>query len=136
MSFVRVYSEAELPAVVSALREWGAGVSRWLLRGPLGAGKTTLVRTWLGPQVHSPTFTYIHEYGEGIYHVDLYRFPVDSPSRWATLYELLESAELIFVEWADRLPWEVPTPYVDLEIRPLESGQRTLTAAHIKASCQ
>ena len=52
-----------------------------LLIGNLGAGKTTLAKGiihGLGAaepeEVASPTFTLIHEYGEGrVYHIDLYR---------------------------------------------------------------
>ena len=52
-----------------------------LLIGNLGAGKTTLAKgivSGLGAahadEVSSPTFTLIHEYGEGrAYHIDLYR---------------------------------------------------------------
>jgi tRNA threonylcarbamoyladenosine biosynthesis protein TsaE len=52
-----------------------------LLIGNLGAGKTTLAKgivSGLGAanpeDVTSPTFTLIHEYGEGrVYHIDLYR---------------------------------------------------------------
>ncbi|GIV25889.1 MAG: hypothetical protein KatS3mg026_1581 [Bacteroidia bacterium] len=99
----RSYSEAELPQVVQELQAWGAGVRRWFLVGPLGAGKTHLVRAWIGPLVSSPTFTYIHHY-PGAVHVDLYRFPLEMPSRLGELEELLEEAPLIFVEWADRWP--------------------------------
>src|SRR5271165_1577634 len=56
-----------------------------LLIGNLGAGKTTLAKgliQGLGAaepdEVASPTFTLIHEYGEGrVYHIDLYR--LDEP---------------------------------------------------------
>ncbi len=136
MSLVRVYSEADLPEVVAELQAWGTDLSRWLLRGPLGAGKTALVRTWVGPEVHSPTFTYIHQYTGAIYHVDLYRFPADSPARWEALYELLDTAPLIFVEWAERLPWGVTLPYADLFLEPLADGRRRLTAARITADYQ
>ncbi|MGB7723579.1 MAG: tRNA (adenosine(37)-N6)-threonylcarbamoyltransferase complex ATPase subunit type 1 TsaE, partial [Bryobacteraceae bacterium] len=52
-----------------------------LLTGNLGAGKTTLAKgivSGLGAApaevVSSPTYTLIHEYGNGrVYHVDLYR---------------------------------------------------------------
>ncbi|GIV23954.1 MAG: tRNA (adenosine(37)-N6)-threonylcarbamoyltransferase complex ATPase subunit type 1 TsaE [Bacteroidia bacterium] len=125
--YERIYSLEELPAVVEALRSWAPGVPRWLLYGPLGAGKTQLVRAWLGPEVSSPTFTYIHPYSRGV-HVDLYRFPFHSPSRWAELYDLLEEAPLIFVEWADKLPEPPPLPYVALFIEVLPNSLRKIRA--------
>ena len=53
-----------------------------LLIGDLGAGKTTLAKGIVegrgaagSDEVSSPTFTLLHEYGEGdpVYHSDLYR---------------------------------------------------------------
>ena len=52
-----------------------------LLSGDLGSGKTTLTKGIVSglkaatpEDVTSPTFTLIHEYGEGrVYHIDLYR---------------------------------------------------------------
>ena len=61
-----------------------------LLRGDLGAGKTTLTKgivEGLGAaspdEVSSPTFTLIHEYSTRVYHVDLYR--LDTEAEVATL---------------------------------------------------
>ena len=62
-----------------------------LLIGNLGAGKTTLakgivdgLRGGAADEVSSPTFTLIHEYGDGrVYHIDLYR--LDEPREVATL---------------------------------------------------
>lgn len=81
-----------------------------LLIGNLGAGKTTLAKGILSglglaqpDEVTSPTFTLIHEYGQGrAYHVDLYR--LDSAAQMATvgLEELLGRDAVILVEWGER----------------------------------
>lgn len=126
-SYQRLFTEAELPQVIQELREWAPTASRWLLVGPLGAGKTRLVRSWIGETASSPTFTYIHYYPSAV-HIDLYRFPVDSPTRWAEVYEALEEAPLIFVEWADKLPFPPPLPAVWVEVSPLSETVRKLTA--------
>ena len=64
-----------------------------LLKGDLGAGKTTLVKgiaegfeAALAENVTSPTFTLIHEYRGPLvtlYHIDLYR--IDTPRELETL---------------------------------------------------
>ena len=64
-----------------------------VLRGDLGAGKTTLVKgiaeafkAASAQEVTSPTFTLIHEYRGPqvtLYHIDLYR--VDTPRQLETL---------------------------------------------------
>lgn len=104
MRWERAYTLEEIDQVVTALKAWGAGQSRWLLYGPMGAGKTTLVRHWIGTQVQSPTFTYINAYGDEIYHIDLYRFREADYARWEAVYEILERAEKVFVEWPEKLP--------------------------------
>jgi tRNA threonylcarbamoyladenosine biosynthesis protein TsaE len=89
-----------------------------ILRGDLGAGKTTLVKgiaDALGAaepdEVTSPTFTLIHEY-EGkrdgkpvrLYHLDLYR--IESERQLATLGidELETPDSLVLVEWGEKFP--------------------------------
>lgn len=125
--FERCFSLEELPEVVASLKAWAPHITRWLLYGQMGSGKTTLVRAWLGSAVSSPTFTYIHHYPEGV-HIDLYRFPTEIPSRWAEVYEQLEEAPLIFVEWAEKLPFPPPSPWVEVHIAPQSEKVRCLRA--------
>ena len=83
-----------------------------LLIGNLGAGKTTLAKgiiSGLGAappeEVSSPTFTLIHEYGEGrVYHIDLYR--LDRPEQIATLglEEIFDRDAVVLIEWGERFP--------------------------------
>jgi len=87
-----------------------------LLSGDLGAGKTVLTQgladgLGIDPrEVQSPTFTLIREH-EGpagrLIHVDLYRL---DPGETGALgiEELLASPGIKVVEWAERLPFEVP----------------------------
>jgi len=83
-----------------------------LLRGDLGAGKTTLVKGIAegfhaaSPEdVTSPTFTLIHEYCGPVaklYHIDLYR--VDTPRQLETLGldDLLGEKNVLLIEWGDK----------------------------------
>jgi tRNA threonylcarbamoyladenosine biosynthesis protein TsaE len=86
-----------------------------ILRGDLGAGKTTLVKgvaeglqAASQDDVTSPTFTLIHEYRGPkvtLYHVDLYR--IDTPRELETLGldEIFAGdGNLVLVEWGEKFP--------------------------------
>ena len=85
-----------------------------LLRGDLGAGKTTLVKGIAAAfeaaaeeDVTSPTFTLVHEYRgprATLYHIDLYR--VDTPRELETLAldDLRSESSLLLIEWGEKFP--------------------------------
>lgn len=86
-----------------------------LLRGDLGAGKTTLVKgivSSLGAaepdDVASPTFTLVHEYNGRsltVYHLDLYRLENDSQLEALGISEMMDRTDaLVLVEWGERFP--------------------------------
>ena len=84
-----------------------------VLRGEVGAGKTTLVKgiaAALGAaaedEVTSPTFTIVHEY-EGrsvrLFHLDLYRLETEEQIAVLGLDEMAGYANaLVLVEWGER----------------------------------
>jgi tRNA threonylcarbamoyladenosine biosynthesis protein TsaE len=83
-----------------------------LLRGDLGAGKTTLVKGIAegfhaaeADRVTSPTFTLIHEYRGPrvtVYHIDLYR--IDTPRELDTLAldDLMDTNSILLIEWGEK----------------------------------
>jgi tRNA threonylcarbamoyladenosine biosynthesis protein TsaE len=85
-----------------------------LLRGDLGAGKTTLVKgiaegfqAAREEDVTSPTFTLVHEYRgpqANLYHIDLYR--VDTPRQLETLGldDLIAENSVLLIEWGEKFP--------------------------------
>ncbi len=87
-----------------------------LLRGDLGAGKTTLVKGIVQAldaaepdEVTSPTFTLLHEY-EGtrdgqpirLYHLDVYRLEGERQLETLGIEELITPDALVLVEWGDK----------------------------------
>jgi tRNA threonylcarbamoyladenosine biosynthesis protein TsaE len=105
-----------------------------LLTGNLGAGKTTLAKgivSGLGAapaeEVSSPTFTLIHEYGNGrVYHVDLYR--LEEPRELATLGldELFERDALVLIEWGERFGRFLPAGRTEIRIRAVDHDEREI----------
>jgi tRNA threonylcarbamoyladenosine biosynthesis protein TsaE len=89
-----------------------------ILRGDLGAGKTTLVKGIAeeldaadADEVTSPTFTLIHEY-EGsrenrpvkLYHIDLYRIEGERQLETLGLDDLSGPDTIVLVEWGEKFP--------------------------------
>jgi tRNA threonylcarbamoyladenosine biosynthesis protein TsaE len=107
-----------------------------LLDGPLGAGKTTLVRGLLGAlghegEVPSPSFAIVQPYDAlplPLWHVDLYRIAHPSELDELGLDSVLGDGVLV-VEWpghAGEGAW--PPSALALSLMPLEDGRRALTA--------
>ena len=93
-----------------------------IMKGDLGAGKTTLVKGIAEAldaadpdEVTSPTFTLIHEYegtrredGEEkpvmLYHLDLYRIEQERQLDSLGLDEIAAPDSIVLVEWGDKFP--------------------------------
>ncbi len=85
-----------------------------LLRGDLGAGKTTLVKgiaegfqAARADDVTSPTFTLIHEYRSprvNLYHIDLYRIDTERELETLALDDLLAPNSILLIEWGEKFP--------------------------------
>jgi tRNA threonylcarbamoyladenosine biosynthesis protein TsaE len=84
-----------------------------VLRGDLGAGKTTLVKgiaegfqAALQEDVTSPTFTLVHEYrGPAItlFHIDLYRIDTERQLHTLGIDDLRsEPSSILLVEWGEK----------------------------------
>jgi len=84
-----------------------------LLRGDLGAGKTTLVKgiaeafqAAAQEDVTSPTFTLIHEYrgpDRTLYHIDLYRIETERELATLGIEDLSnEAGALLLIEWGEK----------------------------------
>ena len=85
-----------------------------LLRGDLGAGKTTLVKGIAQgfeaaeeDEVTSPTFTLVHEYRGprvSVYHLDLYRIETERELATLGLEDMLTETSVVLIEWGEKFP--------------------------------
>lgn len=106
-----------------------------VLAGPLGAGKTTLVRgiargLRATAAATSPTYALIHEYPTPVgplVHVDAFR--LQNPRHlWSLgLADLIEGARLTVIEWGEGLLDELEAPFVVRLAHEGEGRQLELT---------
>jgi tRNA threonylcarbamoyladenosine biosynthesis protein TsaE len=107
-----------------------------LLRGDLGAGKTTLVKGIASAfeaaaeeDVTSPTFTLVHEYRgpkANLYHIDLYR--IDTPRELDTLAldDLRSENSILLIEWGEKFPWLLLERDVEISFQRLSDRERVI----------
>jgi len=106
-----------------------------LLTGPMGAGKTTLVKfiaQALGfkGEVTSPTYTLIHEYPtpEGLLvHIDAYRMADQEELYHLGLEDYLPEARLVLIEWGQP---EVFGDSLEIRLTPTPQGRRLELIPH------
>jgi tRNA threonylcarbamoyladenosine biosynthesis protein TsaE len=103
--------------------------------GPLGAGKTALVRgiaQGLGASptaVSSPTFVVIHEYDQGrlpLAHVDLYRIRSPRELESIGLTEYFSGQTVTAIEWADKGLSALPQDRIEIALDHRAARIRTI----------
>lgn len=107
-----------------------------LLRGDLGAGKTTLIKGIAAgfqaaseEDVTSPTFTLVHEYRgprANLYHIDLYR--VDTPRQLETLGldDLFADNSVLLIEWGEKFARFVRDRDVEITLERVGENDRKI----------
>jgi tRNA threonylcarbamoyladenosine biosynthesis protein TsaE len=108
-----------------------------LLRGSLGAGKTTMVKGIAeafqaapADEVTSPTFTLVHEYRGPrvtIYHIDLYRIDTERGLATLGLEDMFEPSNILLIEWGEKFPRLLRDRDVEILIERLGDTDRKIT---------
>jgi len=127
-------TEAETARFGAALGERirsGACVS---LVGPLGAGKTVLVRglcrgLGIDEPVVSPTFILLESFAGRlpVVHVDLYRLEHEQELEEIGVFDRLGADAVVLAEWGDRSPHLHGAAEVEVHIQPGADDERMIT---------
>lgn len=123
--------EAGLVALAARLARTAPPRALVFLEGPLGAGKTTLVRAFLRAlgvtgAVRSPTYTLVEPYDlhgrvPRIRHLDLYRLADPEELEYLGLREEFEQA-LLLIEWPQQAGGALPPADLRIELAYLEDS--------------
>ncbi len=141
MSFEGKHATASEEETIALGREFARSLADGaviLLIGNLGAGKTTLAKgivSGLGAapieEVVSPTFTLIHEYGAGVYHIDLYRLDEAREVETLGLDEIFAQARCVLIEWGERFPGLMPLPRWEIRLTRTGDEDREITVSRL-----
>jgi tRNA threonylcarbamoyladenosine biosynthesis protein TsaE len=132
MKRIEIDSLSELKDVAQEVVESLEGRTVVLLRGEMGAGKTTLISriaAYLGAEdtVTSPTFALVNQY-EGteccIYHFDFYRIEEIEEVFDLGYEEYFYSGDLCLVEWPEKIEPLLPDDAMTVRITVGEDEHR------------
>jgi tRNA threonylcarbamoyladenosine biosynthesis protein TsaE len=115
-----------------------------LLRGDLGAGKTTMVKGIVEAfeaasqdDVTSPTFTLVHEYrgpNISVFHIDLYRIETERELATLGLEELIaDERNLVLIEWGEKFPRLLRERDVEIAIERAGEEERRVVVSGSEA---
>ena len=128
-------------AIAATIAEMLSAPRVVVLRGQLGAGKTTLVKGWVAAlkagteeEVTSPTFTLVHEYCGAlfskpvkVYHLDLYRLETEREVATLGIEEMsAEPDALVLVEWGEKFESIMERADAEITMENLEGDERSL----------
>jgi tRNA threonylcarbamoyladenosine biosynthesis protein TsaE len=133
---ITTHSPEETIAFGRTLAELLAPPKVVLLRGDLGAGKTTLVKGIAAAfevaeeeDVTSPTFTLIHEYRgprAHLYHIDLYRIDTQRELETLGLDDLRSDDSVLLIEWGEKFPRLLRERDVEISLEGDGENQRQI----------
>lgn len=140
METIELDSVNDLPYVAERLLATirNKGVSVVAFFGPMGAGKTTLIRelalqSGVRDTVTSPTFALINQYadaqGRTINHFDFYRIDKVSEAYDMGYEEYFYGGDLCLVEWPEKVEELLPDDALRVTISPYpgHEGKRSIS---------
>ncbi len=135
-SIIHTYSAEETIAFGRSLSSELKPPLLVLLRGDLGAGKTTLVKGMAegfgsasAEDVTSPTFTLVHEYRgprATLYHIDLYRIDTERELETLALDDLAGPESILLIEWGEKFQRLVRERDLEIALQRVAEDERQI----------
>jgi len=134
-----VDSEKALDKVALEIIKYSGQDRIWIFYGEMGSGKTTLIKAIahqlnVDDNVHSPTFSIVNEYrnfnDDVFYHFDFYRIENETEAMDIGIEEYLDSGDLCFIEWPQKIPSLLPEKFLKIEIRITSNTSREINLSH------
>jgi tRNA threonylcarbamoyladenosine biosynthesis protein TsaE len=131
----RSVSLEELSNVAEEVVRYNGEVKVWLLKGDLGAGKTTLIkaigeRLGVRDTMSSPSFSIVNEYEAEkigkVFHFDFYRIKNEGEAFDIGVEDYFYSGYPCFVEWPDKIPSLIPPVFASIKIEIENESHRTI----------
>ena len=119
--------------VTKKIISYGKEYTVWVLKGDLGAGKTTFIQEVARQMnvldnISSPSYALINEYlnqnRDTIYHFDLFRVKTISEVLDLGFDEYLDSGSRCFIEWPEIAEPLLPDKYLEVTIQNPEEELR------------
>lgn len=140
MPLLRLYSyspDDHLP-LVKQMMEACKAVRIFAFYGDLGAGKTTLIKSFCRfwgvlDSVTSPTFTLVNTYQTDngvIHHFDFYRIEREEEADDIGVDEYFDSGQYVLIEWPERIPTLLPVEAAKIRIAITDGQTRQIDLSY------
>lgn len=103
-----------------------------LLNGEMGAGKTVFTKgvalaLGIEDEILSPTYAYMNEYNNKLYHFDCYRLSSGEDAESLGLTDYFYAGGISVIEWSENISDVLPKKVKIVEIKKIGENERVIS---------